>query len=186
LKQHEASWGGGRGGIIPYCVAGAAVIRIDSFRRWRTRNNGARGAFIDSVRVFGFSATQDVGDARIVRVSIRAAGGVRSCLGAYHECCIGAGIGAALDMPSAADPLRWLFAEDPSRILVTVGQNQVAEALRLAAEYNLVVETIGSTGGDNFTVSLSELTVLEVSVSDLRLSYETALEQAVEKVAEVS
>jgi len=92
LKQHEASWGGGRGGIIPYCVAGAAVIRIDSFRRWRTRNNGARGAFIDSVRVFGFSATQDVGDARIVRVSIRAAGGVRSCLGAYHECCIGAGL----------------------------------------------------------------------------------------------
>ena len=105
---------------------------------------------------------------------------------ALAECCIGAGIGAALDMPAAADPLRWLFAEDPSRILVTVGQNQVAEALRLAAEYNLVVETIGSTGGDNFTVSLSELTVLEVSVSDLRLSYETALEQAVEKVAEVS
>ncbi|MBI4459152.1 MAG: phosphoribosylformylglycinamidine synthase subunit PurL, partial [Acidobacteria bacterium] len=102
---------------------------------------------------------------------------------ALAECCIGLGIGAEVKMASPSDPLRWLFSEDPSRILLAVPQNQVAEALRLAAEYNLKAEAIGVTGGSTLKVSRQGKPLLEVSISDLRLPYETALEQAVEKLA---
>ena len=101
---------------------------------------------------------------------------------ALAECCLGQGVGAMVELAATSDLLRWLFAEDPSRILVTVAENQVAEAQRIAAEYKVQAEAIGITGGRTLRVSQPGAPLFEVPVSELRLAYETALERAVEKV----
>jgi len=97
------------------------------------------------------------------------------------ECCLGRGIGAAVELPSGADRREWLFAEDPSRILLSVAGNWIADAKRIAGEYNIAVESIGTTGGTTLRVSQEGRVLFDIPVASLRLPYETGFEQAVEQ-----
>ncbi|OFW38993.1 MAG: phosphoribosylformylglycinamidine synthase II [Acidobacteria bacterium RIFCSPLOWO2_12_FULL_60_22] len=100
---------------------------------------------------------------------------------ALAECCMGKSVGAAVDLPSGSDPLALLFSEDPSRILVSVPGNLLADAKRIAGEYNVTAETIGTTGGKSLRVTKGGKTLFDIPLSSLRLPYEAGLELAVEK-----
>ena len=102
---------------------------------------------------------------------------------ALAECCFGRNLGAAVNLAVAADARRLLFAENPSRILVSVPGNSVAEVQRIAAEYDIRADVIGTTGGTTLKVSQQGQGLFEIPVSSLRLPYETALAAAVEQTA---
>ena len=111
-------------------------------------------------------------------------GGLGVCLA---ECCLWKGIGATVDFPPGSDRLRWLFAEDPSRIVVSVPGNYLADANRIAAQYDVKAEAIGTTGGSALRVLEGGQVLFEIAVAQLRIPYETALETAVEaKIATVA
>jgi len=100
------------------------------------------------------------------------------------ECCLGRNIGAAVEIPAAADPRAWLFAEDPSRIVISVAAEHLADAKRIAAEYNVAAEVIGitggTTGGTTLQVIQKESLVFEVPIATLRVPYETSFEREIE------
>ena len=101
---------------------------------------------------------------------------------ALAECCLGRGIGAAVELPSGADRREWLFAEDPSRILLSVPGNWIADAKRIVGEYNVATESIGTTGGTTLQVLEGGQGLFDIPVSSLRIPYETGFERAVEGV----
>ena len=100
------------------------------------------------------------------------------------ECCLGGSIGAAVEIPPAADPRAWLFAEDPSRIVISVASKHLEDAKRIAAEYNVAAEiigtTAGTTGGTTLKVIQKGSLVFEVPIATLRVPYETSLEREIE------
>jgi phosphoribosylformylglycinamidine synthase len=108
------------------------------------------------------------------------------------ECCLGRGVGAAVEMPPAADPRAWLFAEDPSRIVISVAPGQLADAKRIAAQYNVTAEVIGQTGGTadgaaggtTLHVSQKGSLLFEVPIATLRIPYETGFEREIESGGE--
>jgi phosphoribosylformylglycinamidine synthase len=97
------------------------------------------------------------------------------------ECCLREGVGAAVDLGAEKDPCRWLFGEDPSRIVVSLPENLLAEVQRVASGYNIKVEAIGATGGTALRVLQGAQTLFEFPLSVLRGRYETALAQAIGK-----
>ena len=94
------------------------------------------------------------------------------------ECCLGKSIGASVELPSSEHLLQSLFGEEPSRIVISVPVNSVAEVHRLAAQYKVPVEEIGSTGGDVLKVSTHGVIVFEIAVDRLRVPFENGLEKA--------
>ena len=100
---------------------------------------------------------------------------------AVAECSLGRGVGAAVNIPSGGDPRAWLFAEDPSRILVSVPGNLLADAKRIAGEYNVAAEIIGTTGGAALTVWQGGRVLFDIPIASLRIPYETGFERAVEQ-----
>jgi phosphoribosylformylglycinamidine synthase subunit PurL len=110
---------------------------------------------------------------------------------ALAEGCLGKGVGAAVEFdssqPSYQGLVYLLFAEDPSRIVVSVPGNGLAEAGRIASKYQVQAQAIGTTGGDTLKVSLRASregggrgeVLFELSLSQLRVPYETALAAAV-------
>ena len=110
-------------------------------------------------------------------------GGLGVCLA---ECCLGKGIGATVDispLTRSNQCLFALFAEDPSRIIVSVPENALADANRIAAQYDLQAETIGTTGGGALKVLEHGQTLFEIAVEQLRIPFETALPKAVDGAA---
>ena len=110
-----------------------------------------------------------------VRAMIRA-GQVDAChdiadgglLVALAEMCLAGGIGAAITMPAnAAPPHAWLFGEDQARYLVAAPAEAAAE-IRLAAPAGVSIMALGSTGGDDLTVS----GVVTISLGRLRDAHE--------------
>ncbi len=95
------------------------------------------------------------------------------------ECCLGRGVGAVVDLP-AGDARAGLFAENPSRIVVSVRENLLAEARRVAGKYSVIADEIGTTGGATLRVQQAGQLLFEHAISSLRLPYETALETALE------
>jgi len=96
------------------------------------------------------------------------------------ECCLGRSIGAAVELPAAADPRAWLFAEDPSRIVISVASEHLEDAKRIAAEYNVAAEVIGTTAGTTLKVIQKGSLVFEVPIATLRVPYETSFEREIE------
>lgn len=102
---------------------------------------------------------------------------------AMAECCLAGNIGATVNLPPGGSPLELLFAEDPSRIVVSVPVNSLAEVSRIASEYDVSAGAIGMTGGSTLKVFEQGKVLWEVSLSLMRHPFETALEQALEKVS---
>ncbi len=102
---------------------------------------------------------------------------------AMAECCLAGNIGATVNLPTGGSPLESLFAEDPSRIVVSVPMNSLAEVSRIASEYDVSVGAIGTTGGSTLKIFEQGKVLWEASLSLMRHPFETALEQALEKVS---
>jgi phosphoribosylformylglycinamidine synthase len=96
------------------------------------------------------------------------------------ECCLGRGLGAAVELPPAADPRAWLFAEDPSRIVISVASQRLEDAKRIAGEYNVAAEVIGTTGGTTLKMMQKGSVLFELAIATLRVPYETSLEHEIE------
>jgi phosphoribosylformylglycinamidine synthase len=102
---------------------------------------------------------------------------------ALAECAIAAGVGATVDLNLPDDPRLLLFAEDPSRILITVADGKLGEVDRIVSEYNIRAARIGVTGGTTLAVSRQSERLFEISLATLRSCYEAPLGQTLEAVS---
>ena len=102
---------------------------------------------------------------------------------ALAECCLAGGIGARVELNFPDDPRRLLFAEDPSRIVVSVTEDSLPKVDQIVSEYNIRADVIGATNGETLAVAQQGQPLWEIPVAALRAAWETALGQAVESVA---
>jgi phosphoribosylformylglycinamidine synthase len=89
------------------------------------------------------------------------------------ESCVADGtvIGARVDLPAERSPveaLAALFGEGPSRIVVTVRPDAIADLLGRAANAGVPATRLGTTGGTTLSVTAAPLGSLAVSVADLK------------------
>ncbi|HET9347451.1 MAG TPA: phosphoribosylformylglycinamidine synthase subunit PurL [Candidatus Limnocylindrales bacterium] len=103
-----------------------------------------------------------------------------------------AGVGARLRLPVANSPAVDLFGESASRLVVTGRPRHVPALVLLARQHGLVVEELGTVGGDRLVVELAGAgatgaaeergsrvaDALDVPVADLRHAWETGLNRA--------
>jgi len=99
---------------------------------------------------------------------------------ALAECTMAGGVGAAVDLNFADDPRLLLFAEDPSRILITIADKNLGEVDRIVSEYNIRAARIGATHGTTLAVSHQGERLFEISLATLRSCYESPLGQTLE------
>jgi phosphoribosylformylglycinamidine synthase len=98
---------------------------------------------------------------------------------ALAECCIASGMGASIEL-SGGDPRLALFAEDPSRILVSVTPQCLARVNKIVSEYNIGAVQIGTTGSAALSITQAGKALFRVPIAALSLAYETSFENAVE------
>jgi phosphoribosylformylglycinamidine synthase len=103
---------------------------------------------------------------------------------ALAESCMAGGQGATVDLNWTGDPRLLLFAEDPSRILMSVAEKDLSKVDRLVSEYNIRAVVLGTTGGAALSLSHQGEALFKIPVSALRSRYETALEQALEAASD--
>ena len=101
---------------------------------------------------------------------------------ALAECSMAANTGAKIELNFADDPRFLLFAEDPSRILVTAEETALPQIDRIVSEYNIRASALGLTGGATLDVSWQGQRLFQIPVAPLRSAYEAPLPQAVEVV----
>jgi phosphoribosylformylglycinamidine synthase len=102
---------------------------------------------------------------------------------ALAESCLKASIGTKIELNFNDDPRLLLFAEDPSRILVTVQDTALSQIDQIISHYNIRGAVIGVTGGDTLDVSWQQERLFQIPVAQLRASYESALPKALDIVA---
>src|SRR5262249_32578075 len=72
---------------------------------------------------------------------------------ALAECCMAADMGAAVELSFNDNARLLLFAEDPSRILITVAEKHLLRVDRIVSRYNMRAAVLGTTGGPHLSVS---------------------------------
>jgi phosphoribosylformylglycinamidine synthase len=124
-------------------------------------------------------------EARVQRVLVEAAaeGLLRSAHDCSHgglavtlaEACLANGIGFATDrvrFRGRRDAA--LFGEAPSRVVVSVDESNVGAFQSLLARIEVPAVRLGLTGGDRLHI----VTNIDASLDQLRIAYETGLEEA--------
>jgi len=111
---------------------------------------------------------------------------------ALAEVAIWSGLGARVRLPIASSPAVDLFGESPSRLILSALPLHAAAVELLARQHGLVVETIGSVGGERLFVDLagagatgaaeergsSVADAIDVSLIDLTRAWEHGLPRA--------
>ena len=106
-----------------------------------------------------------------------------SCFSSYGR----SGIGAKLDLSEHAtlsgltDSTTLLFAESPSRILLSVKAENVARVKEIALEEGAPIAQVGEVDGDQLTVTLNGGTLVNSSVAALEGIWSDALPQALDR-----
>jgi len=91
---------------------------------------------------------------------------------ALAECCIGGeGLGAKVRVPGTARTDLLLFAEDPSRVIVSYDPARRGEVERIAKEAGAPFTVLGTVGGTSLAIEGA----LDVPVSKLARAYRTGL-----------
>jgi phosphoribosylformylglycinamidine synthase len=95
---------------------------------------------------------------------------------ALAESCIGAGkeLGLDIDLEPGDRPDLELFAESPSRVVVSCRTEDIAEVVDVARSHDVPVMELGAVTGDG---RLRWGGLLDVAVSDLRASFESGLDR---------
>jgi len=87
---------------------------------------------------------------------------------ALAELCIHGHIGAEVAPEPGLDPMRWLFSESASRIVVALGKDDVPELRSLAANLGTTVVDLGYVMGRSLVVE----GLFEINVATLKDAYE--------------
>ncbi len=89
------------------------------------------------------------------------------------------GIGARVNLTSNALFTEYvLFGEDASRILISCDPSNLKRIKEVAEKHHISAELIGETVADTFEILIDGNALLSSTVSELRESYESALESA--------
>ena len=98
------------------------------------------------------------------------------------ECCVeSGGVGAQVDLPApvGADdrfaPVRGLFGEAPSRVIVSASPGQRARLLERARALSVPAIVIGHTGGDRLTISVDDEVVVAVGLEEAEQEWASGL-----------
>jgi phosphoribosylformylglycinamidine (FGAM) synthase-like enzyme len=95
------------------------------------------------------------------------------------ECAVGKGIGFRVNLASLGLPPEFvLFGEDASRIVLSCDRGNLPGIQEVAAKYGLSAEEIGETFSEQVEFRLDDRVVASATASELRDSYEGALEAA--------
>jgi phosphoribosylformylglycinamidine synthase len=87
-------------------------------------------------------------------------------------------IGANIELANFDAPQ--LFAETPSRIVVSVKSEHVEQVQALAKQQNVACAVLGKTGGSELTIVVNGQTVIHQSINRLEQAWRTALPKALD------
>jgi phosphoribosylformylglycinamidine synthase len=68
-----------------------------------------------------------------------------------------------------------LFGETQSRILVTISDKNLKTVLTLAEKHKVAAAVLGKTGGDTFKISVNDLSIFEIPVSEAFKAWKQAI-----------
>jgi phosphoribosylformylglycinamidine synthase len=95
------------------------------------------------------------------------------------ESSFGKGIGLRVNLSSMGLPPEFvLFGEDASRVVISCDRSKLSGIQQIAAKYRLHADEIGETVSDLVEIKLDGRLVMSASVSELRGSFEGALQAA--------
>ena len=100
-----------------------------------------------------------------------------ACFSSYGREAIGASIdlGAHAAASALDDPATLLFAESPSRIVLSVSPERTAQVLALAREHQVPCEILGVVGGEQLHISLDGRPLVEAPVASLESAWRSSL-----------
>ena len=90
---------------------------------------------------------------------------------ALAECSLQGGLGAKVQVPGEARMDLRLFAEDPSRVIVSYDPSQRAEVERIAKEAGAPLTVLGTVGGDSLAIEGA----FDVKVAEMEKAFRCAL-----------
>src|SRR5262249_32957520 len=101
------------------------------------------------------------------------------------ECCFDTnGVGAELSIASvpvassvALNEAAALFGESASRVVLSVGTEDVTQVLERAAAARVPARVVGQTGGNRLRIAVDGRMAVEVSVDDIERIWSSALER---------
>lgn len=111
-----------------------------------------------------------------------------SCFSSYKR----SGIGAKIDLTEHAklsgltDATTLLFAESPSRIILSVKPENVGRVKEIAAEAGAAVAVIGEVGGETLTIVSAGESLVSDSVSTLESIWSNALPQVLDRTLQTT
>ncbi len=102
------------------------------------------------------------------------------------ECAFDKGMGFRVNLASLGLPPEFvLFGEDASRIVISCDRGNLPGIQKVAAKYGLSAEEIGETAPERVEFRLDDRVVASATVSELRETYEGALESVLRADPEV-
>jgi len=90
------------------------------------------------------------------------------------------GLGFQANIEGSLSPEALLFAETPSRIVVTATDVKGPRILEIAAEHNVPASVIGRTGGDRIMLSVKGEPVISRSLGEIERAWRGALPRVLE------
>ena len=94
-----------------------------------------------------------------------------SCFSSYRR----AGVGCEVDLTGTLSEAALLFAETPSRILLSAADDKVEQILKAAAGANVEATVIGRAAGDRLRISVNGEPVIDRSVAEVESRWLGAL-----------
>jgi phosphoribosylformylglycinamidine synthase II len=99
-----------------------------------------------------------------------------SCFSSYRRDAVGCDVNLEGDLPAAA----LLFAETPSRIVLSAVQGNVAQILKLAREHIVAAKVIGRTTGERLKIDLNGERVIDRRVAEVESAWRSVLPSMLE------
>jgi phosphoribosylformylglycinamidine synthase len=94
-----------------------------------------------------------------------------SCFSSYRRDAVGCEVSLEGDLPAAA----LLFAETPSRIVLSAVQSNVAQILKLAHEHVVAATVIGRTTGERLKIDVNGERVIDRRVAEVESAWRSVL-----------
>lgn len=106
-----------------------------------------------------------------------------SCFSSYKRSSIGAKIDLTkhAQLSALTDSVTLLFAESPSRIILSVKPENVDRVQEIAIEAGAVIAAIGEVGGNELVITCAGETLVADSVANLESNWSNALPQALDR-----
>ncbi len=94
---------------------------------------------------------------------------------ALAESCFGENIGATVSLTTDLRPDVALFSESQSRILLSVPAEHANKVLAMAGELGVPAARIGTTGGEQLTITLNDKEAVKAPLAELKAAWRDAI-----------